>query len=40
MHNASAVMCLSVHFFKQLQVCEPSSLKVTLAHDDFVHGEI
>ncbi len=40
MHNASAVCCGSVHFFKGLDVCEPRSLKVTPALDDFVDAKI
>jgi len=40
MHNASAVSCGSVHFFEELDVCEPHSLKVTPALDDFVDAEI
>ena len=40
MHNASAVSCGSVHFFKNLDVCEPHIPKVTPALDDFVDTQI
>ena len=40
MHNVSVVSCGSVHFFQELDVCEPSSVKVTPALDNFVHAEI
>ena len=31
---------LALYTFQELDVCEPSSLKVTPALDDFVHAEI
>lgn len=40
MHNAGAVSRGSVHFFHELNVCEPSSLKVAPALDNFVHAKI
>jgi len=40
MHNASAVFGGSVHFFQDVDVCEPSSPKATPALDDFVHAKI
>lgn len=40
MHNASAVSRCSVHFFQELDVCDPSSLKVNPALDDLVHTDL